>query len=398
MKKRLPLVVFAFLLFETISFSSFGQRLVTGRVVDKESGKALKEATIKLMGTSIETNVNVLGFFQLQIDSIDQILINSAGYDIATVKIPNADNFKIEMIRVPLFTEEEKKYLDDLGFPCDRSTAKSYQVIKPHPKEPAKFLVHEYDLANKIKQIGTYSDNGIYVRDGHFTLYYANGQPIEEGFYIDNSKIGKWIEWYPNGKIKEESFREKSFNGFSEFKILNFFDSLGNALAINGEGQYIIEEDAPLVYGKGSIKNGLKTGKWTGYFKNGEIAYEEEYKEGNLIKGLSYDSLRNEYIYDKISESNIIEVYEFISKNIKYPADAKRSNIQGKVIIHLVIGSEGKILKSRIAKGVGGGCDEEALRVVLKYNGNWNDSKRRGQSVKTITPKSLYFPINFKLG
>ena len=395
---------FTFLLLWTITFSSFGQRLVTGRLIDKETGKAIKNATITLVGTNTETTVNALGFFQLQIDSVDQITIKSPDYAIMEVRIPNANSFKIELVKptdpFSNFIDEETQriYLDDYGFPSDKVNAKSYRIVNQHPAEPSKVLVKDYYTNQITKQTGTYSDKEIYTRDGFFTLFYTNGQKNEEGFFKDNLQIGHWTKWYKNGQIQEESFHDNSKEFNQRLTVYNFWDSLGTKLVTNGNGEYIIDDDSPIICARGSIKGGLKNGKWFGYFKNGEIAYEEEYENNNLVQGLSYDSLRKEYKYDKVSDYDLKSFYEFIGKSLKYPATARQNSIQGKVIVHIVFDFEGKILKSRIAKGMGSGCDEEALRVVNKYDGKWRSGKERGQPLTISKPQSMYLPIMFKLG
>ena len=54
----------------------------------------------------------------------------------------------------------------------------------------------------------------------------------------------------------------------------------------------------------------------------------------------------------------------FLQKNIKYPAKALKNNIQGVVMINFVVHTDGSIRKANVTKGIGGGCDEEALRVI----------------------------------
>lgn len=296
--------------------------------------------------------------------------------------------------------ESNKDYLDEFGFPTiEISNAKSYRTISNHPVEPNKLLVKEYYMNDTTKQICTFSDKEIYTKNGFFTSFYPNGQKSEEGFYKENSKVGKWTKWYKNGQIQEEILWDNSKDYIQRQRVDNFWDSLGNKLATNGNGEYILDEEYPLVYAKGTIKNGLKNGKWRGFFNDGKIAFEEEYENNKMIKGISYDSLGQKYKYDKIFDSNsMTSFYEFIGKNLRYPADARRKGVEGKVIIQILFDTDGKIIKSRIVKGIGSGCDEEAHRVVTKYNGNWDGGKKRGQPLKRNKPQSMYFPITFKLG
>ena len=68
---------------------------------------------------------------------------------------------------------------------------------------------------------------------------------------------------------------------------------------------------------------------------------------------------------------------EYLGKNIKYPTIAK-NNIQGRVYVTFVVDKDGKVKDAKCY--VGGGCDEEALRVV-KNMPEWKPGRQNGRSV-----------------
>jgi protein TonB len=70
----------------------------------------------------------------------------------------------------------------------------------------------------------------------------------------------------------------------------------------------------------------------------------------------------------------------FLAKNIIYPKIAKENNIQGKVICSFVVNKLGHIENVKVERGIGGGCNEEALRV-LKSMPDWIPGKQNGQPV-----------------
>ncbi len=74
-------------------------------------------------------------------------------------------------------------------------------------------------------------------------------------------------------------------------------------------------------------------------------------------------------------------MYEFIAKEIKYPPGARRNRIQGQCIIGFTLKDDGSMENVSVVKNIGGGCGEEALRVVrmLKFNAP-------GYSIKTSVP------------
>ena len=83
---------------------------------------------------------------------------------------------------------------------------------------------------------------------------------------------------------------------------------------------------------------------------------------------------------------------EYLAKHIKYPGQASRNDVQGRVDITAIISPDGTVTDARIVRGIGYGCDEEALRVVNKLP-KWNPGKQGGRSV----PVRVAIPINFKL-
>ncbi|HOP48985.1 MAG TPA: energy transducer TonB, partial [Ignavibacteriales bacterium] len=58
------------------------------------------------------------------------------------------------------------------------------------------------------------------------------------------------------------------------------------------------------------------------------------------------------------------ELYAFIANNIEYPEAAKRLNISGKVKVEFIVDKDGTVKNPVVVNGIGGGCDEEALRIV----------------------------------
>ncbi|SNC64384.1 protein TonB [Hymenobacter gelipurpurascens] len=63
-------------------------------------------------------------------------------------------------------------------------------------------------------------------------------------------------------------------------------------------------------------------------------------------------------------------MYAFIEKELKYPILARRNRIQGQCIVSFTLNTDGTMSGIKLVKQIGGGCGEEALRVVrlLKFN------------------------------
>jgi protein TonB len=83
--------------------------------------------------------------------------------------------------------------------------------------------------------------------------------------------------------------------------------------------------------------------------------------------------------------------YEHISKNMKYPRAAIKGEVQGKVFVEFIVDRKGSVSQLKIAKGIGSGCDEEAMRVLALTK--WEAGKQRGKPVNV----RMIMPISFKL-
>jgi protein TonB len=83
---------------------------------------------------------------------------------------------------------------------------------------------------------------------------------------------------------------------------------------------------------------------------------------------------------------------KYLSDNLKYPTQARRMGVEGSVILVFVINTDGSIQDVEVLRGIGGGCDEEAVKIV-KNAPKWEPGKQRGRAVRT----RMRLPIKFKL-
>lgn len=72
---------------------------------------------------------------------------------------------------------------------------------------------------------------------------------------------------------------------------------------------------------------------------------------------------------------------EYMAKNTKYPPLARENGLQGIVVVTFVVDEKGNINNVQVLRGIGGGCDEEAIRVVKSMTA-WKPGKQRGMPVR----------------
>ncbi len=145
-----------------------------------------------------------------------------------------------------------------------------------------------------------------------------------------------------------------------------------------------------------------------------EVPDEEEIEEEiqvDLDVEISEETVVEEVVFEDAPEEEVAEeiftivedqpqpkggmgaFYEYIQKKLRYPNQARRMGIEGKVFVQFVVDKDGTITDVQAVKGIGAGCDEEAARVISEAP-KWSPGKQRGKPVKV----RMILPITFKLG
>lgn len=80
-----------------------------------------------------------------------------------------------------------------------------------------------------------------------------------------------------------------------------------------------------------------------------------------------------------------------LQSKIRYPEIAKKAGVEGRVIVQFVVNEQGMVENPVVVRGIGAGCDEEAIRAVQQAR--FTPGKQRGKPVKV----KMSLPITFKL-
>ena len=80
-----------------------------------------------------------------------------------------------------------------------------------------------------------------------------------------------------------------------------------------------------------------------------------------------------------------------VQKMISYPPIAKKAGVEGRVIVQFVVNEQGDVVDPVVVRGIGAGCDDEAIRAVSQAK--FKPGKQRGKPVKV----KMSLPITFKL-
>lgn len=80
-----------------------------------------------------------------------------------------------------------------------------------------------------------------------------------------------------------------------------------------------------------------------------------------------------------------------LQKKIRYPEIAKKAGVEGRVYLQFVVDEQGNVHDPIVTRGIGAGCDEEAIRAIMEAK--FKPGKQRGKAVKV----KMSLPITFKL-
>jgi protein TonB len=83
---------------------------------------------------------------------------------------------------------------------------------------------------------------------------------------------------------------------------------------------------------------------------------------------------------------------EAIEKRIQYPEMARKAGIEGRVYLAVDVNSEGKVIGTHVLRGIGGGCNEEAERVVS--TAEFNPAVKNGRAVCSQDTMRVTFRLN----
>lgn len=268
------------------------------------------------------------------------------------------------------------------------------------------------------------------VFDGGYKDYDKENHLIGEGSFNKGVKTGIHNTYFGDGKLKS------SIQYVGEDFTIRELNSENETLIKDGTGKFSIPFTIYKKEGilKGEFKNYKKTGKWTYFDSEGKKSHEEIYKDDAFQKG-TYFSPRgetallkkreifikpNEFIESfDINKRELTNLFGFfstqtnsvsdslslgvrypggmknllkeINRMVRYPVEAFRNGIRGRVIVTITVDQEGHVKKYDITKSVDKSLDAEAIRVLQLFEDKWFPSILKGQPYES----TISIPITF---
>lgn len=155
----------------------------------------------------------------------------------------------------------------------------------------------------------------------------------------------------------------------------------------------------------GYYKNGSKDSIWDFYNSDGKILQKFDYSKNEIV--FYIPDAKDKQIKRKLSGADTMQVTLerfplYLGgdalmlqplHNVKYPTDALKNNIKRRVYISFTIDKTGTATNHKVLKGIGGGCDEEALRVVKSIPDYWLPGIYNGHAVDV----DYVIPVGFNI-
>lgn len=328
--------------------------------------------------------------------------------------IKSKDDQPVPNTRVTVLETEEVVYTDSEGKfefkNLDLSIPRTLQVIDDEGKErliQINDYAQEYLVNNRISGRVFSRDDGLPLPgvnvivkgttagtitniDGHYSLQIPEG-----GSSLAFSFIGyRTEEMKLAGKNIVNAELEVDVNALEEVVVIGFgearkreFRAVQDNVVFEEAAEVIInvapeeeKEEKMIIANNNWAPEG--DGMMEIIFQRFEEVADEDFNDG------IYTMVENMPEYPGGME----QLYKHISKNLQYPQQAMGLGIEGKVYVQFLVMEDGSLADVQVIKGVGAGCEEEAIRLISGLK-KWNPGKQRGNAVKT----RMVLPITYNL-
>lgn len=271
-------------------------------------------------------------------------------------------------------TFAQRIYLSADEFQTSKASAHYYRDIT---QSGAGYLVETYYVSSgKLQSRMTCSSvNPRPIKNGIATTYYENGNVKSIEHYEAGNMTGLNSYFTEKGDSSSLTFCRKTGDSDEPFKKIYI-------QIWNTEGKPVLNK------GTGIHQESTQTGNIT----------FSHYVDSILTHSYKIDVNTHDTVY-MVAEKGIefpegiTKFYEYIGKNLHYPTKARFKGIQGRVFIEFIVEPNGSITNAKVLKGIGGGCDEEALRTLTSYKLKFSPAYHAGRPVRSV----LVLPFTFIL-
>jgi TonB family protein len=281
-------------------------------------------------------------------------------------------------------------------------------IYNGHGELVRTFMDGNYDRGSYL--VTWFPDEGRTIQTDNYTYklkaddleifgIFSNGDQVQQSMDQLNNEVFTVVEKmpeFPGGMdalaqylVNNIEYPKQAINkGTSGRVFVNFViksnGSISDVKVLRGIGDGCDEEAVRVVQNMPDWKPGEQRGKKV------SVSY-------NIPIKFSLDDDKVDSVFTVVEEMPKFPggekaLINYLAKNIKYPDKAKKDKVQGRVFVSFVVEKDGSIGDVKVLRGIGGGCDEESIRVVQNMP-NWTPGMQRGKAVRV----AYNLPIKFSL-
>jgi len=231
--------------------------------------------------------------------------------------------------------------------PTTRELATRYRVVGRVP-ENGVFAVKHFDMQGRLEFEGGSRLHDSMMYEGLGTYYEPGVGKRSEGTYVNGKEEGLWKHYYPqSGALRKEV----------------------------------------------SYQAGKRNGAVKSFYADGRLKRNHVYAADSMVSGECFapDGALQDCVYGDYQPAFPGNVREFIASNVRYPKEAWKKGVSGRVVVRFVVDENGNLSDVSIAKSVHPLLDEEAMRVI-RLMPRWKPAMVDGELVKSY----FTLPITFR--
>jgi TonB family protein len=438
---------------ETIIQAQEG-KIVKGKIVNDE-GQPLKGANIVISGTTIGTISDASGNFELKVEDDTPLVFSFVGHDskevkpdfywqmlvvmkIKTIEIEAVGNFdtksekkpspslilidgkqstKAEMDKInPDKIDKVAIYKDKMAIDKFGEKGKDGVIditLKPAENVSTQTFKVQSNSPLKFGDANSFGKQPLIIVDGVIGMQDVNNIPPETIEFInvlkDESATKVYGDKGKNGVIlittkkgasaSQNTPIDVKVTGYANNQNENTSTNTGVKIRSTGTSETgskpLIVIDGVIAEDQNMDKIEPNTVESMNVLK-GEMATKKYGEKGK--NGVIEITMKGEKEYFVVVEEmpefpgGVQALKTYVAATVKYPANALKNGIQGKVFVNFIVGKDGSVSNAKIAQGVDSSLDAEAIRVVESMP-KWNPGKQRGELVEV----RYTIPVEFKL-
>lgn len=262
-------------------------------------------------------------------------------------------------------------YYDFYWKPCGPSLARYYSTVQ---KTDSGWLRHDYFVTGPTLQMrALYADKDCKIKNGHAVYYYANGQLQAAGRYQNNKLQGTYLRYHSNGMMADSAAYRDDIptgsrilwhrSGYMSDSIYRISDSMQIHVRWFEDGN---------LAAAGYLLHQEPYGKWRYHHRNGTIAGEVVYKEGEVLSAAYFNEdgspqpdTANANVAARFKKGGTEGWKKYVEKNLFWPHGLRLANTtQVTVGVEFYISPEGKIIDAEITVPFHPEFDRIALNTI----------------------------------